>query len=74
MTDKERALLHASRSGGSPVLLIVRMGDERVEAVGRLDRLDAGRVTLRHSSGASSTFALAAIESVAIDPGPEIRQ
>jgi hypothetical protein len=67
MTDGEKALLHASRSGGDAVLVVVRMGEEMVEVVGHLDRLDAERVTIRHSSGASSTFALGSVESVQVD-------
>jgi hypothetical protein len=67
MTDEERALLHISRSGGPPVLVTVRVGEETVEVVGHLASFDAERITLRHASGARSTFALAAIESVQVD-------
>jgi hypothetical protein len=67
MTTGEKALLHASRSGGDAVLVVVRMGEEMVEVVGHLASFDAERVTLRHASGARSTFAVAAIESVQVD-------
>jgi hypothetical protein len=67
MTDEERALLYASRSGGDAVLVTVRVGEETVEVVGHLASFDAERITLRHASGARSTFALASVQSVQVD-------